>query len=56
MGGEKYKIGSTIFLMVVTSSKNDKNQPHPTVIANNIKIKKRLLAEFVNIYESAKAF
>ena len=54
MGGDKYKIGSTIFSMVVTSSKNDKNQPHLTVIANNIKMKKGILAELANIYDRPK--
>ena len=56
MGENKYKIGSSIFSMVFTSSKNDKNQPHPTVIENNIKMKKGLLEEFANIYDTPKVF
>ena len=39
-GEDTYKIGSIIFLMVVTSSKNDTNQHHPTDIENKIKMKK----------------
>ena len=56
MGGNKYKIGSTIFSMVVTSSKNDRYLPHPTVTADNIVLKKGILAEFANIYDRPKAF
>ena len=50
MGEDKYKIGSTIFSMVVLSSENNKNQPHSTVISNNTKLKKDVLKEFVIIY------
>ena len=56
MGEDKYKIGSTILLMFVLSSENNKNQPHPTVIANNTKLKKDILKEFVNIYDTPKAY
>ena len=56
MGGYKYKIGSTILSMVVLSSENNTNQPHQTVIANNTKLKKYVLKEFVIIYGTPKAF
>ena len=56
LGESKYKIGSTIFSMVVTSSKTDENQPHQTIIENDIKMKKGILAEFANIYHRPKVF
>ena len=42
--------------MVVLSSENNKNQPHPTVTANNIGMKKDILEEFVIIYDRPKDF
>ena len=42
--------------MVVTSSKNDKNLPHPTATSNNIVLKKDILKEFVIIYGTPKVF
>ena len=42
--------------MFLLSSENNKNQPHPTVISSNIKLRKDVLKEFVIIYGTPKAF
>ena len=56
MGEDKHKIGSAILLMFVKSSENNKNQIHPTVIENNIKLRKDIIDEIVDLYDTPIAY
>ena len=56
MGEDRYKIGSAILSMFDNSSENNKNQPHPTVIESNIKLRKDVIKEFVDLYDTPIAY